>query len=83
MTFRAILGTSEGHLGWICAIRGRFEVLLGHWGHLGDISGPFGGYFGTIWGGFVIFGAILRSFWDIGAIWGHFRAILGQFGVGL
>ena len=50
---------------------------MGHWGHLGDISGPFGGYFGTIWGGVVTFGAILRSFWDIGAILGTFQGYFG------
>ena len=49
VTFGAVLGSFEGHLGWICDIRGHFGVI---WEHLS-----------AIWGGFVTFGAVLGVIW--------------------
>ena len=69
VTFRAILGTSEGHLGWICAIRGRFGVI---WAILGEFV-----TFGAVLRSFWDIGAIWGTFQ------GHLGAILGLFGVEL
>ena len=38
VTFGAVLGSFEGHFGWICDIWGHFGVI---WGHLSAIGGAF------------------------------------------